>query len=576
MDRRSTIYCLFSLALILPAFSLAIPLTEMGELAYINGSDEVDVNELLDSMTLMEKVGQMMMPFFYGSVITPEIEELISDWHIGGVILFTWSKNLESPEQTARLTNQLQEAAMRDKGIPLLVSIDQEGGRVKRIVGGTDFPGNMALGATRSKEHAYSAGRIMGSEIKAIGANINFAPVLDVNSNPLNPVIGDRSFGEDPDMVSELGTAYIKGLRDEGVIATGKHFPGHGDTSVDSHTGLPVVAYDAETLKEVHLKPFQAAIDGGLDAIMTAHIIVNAIDPEYPATLSGPVLTGLLREGMGFNGVIISDAMMMAAISEFFGPMENAVIKTINAGSDIVLMPQSKDWTSSVKNVISTVVEAVKNGKIAEERINESVSRILDLKVKYGLFNRSPADLESVQLSTPEHKSVELEIARDSITFIKDDAGLLPLQIDPAQRILLVSPIGAHRFSSAIANHHPNVGAISVSGNPTESEIAGVLTETAEADIIILCTSRAQLSEYSNQVNLVNDLIGVAKPLIVIALRTPYDITKFPQIGTYLTGYGYRDCTFNALSEVLFGVIEPEGLLPVTIPELYPYGHGLP
>jgi Beta-glucosidase-related glycosidases len=520
------------------------------------------IEEMIKEMTIEEKVGQMMMPFFYGSIITPGIERLVNDWHIGGVILFKWAENLESPQQIANLTTSIQKMAK----IPLFISIDQEGGIVTRIPDGTDFPGNMALGATRSEEDAYLVGKTIGLELKALGINMNFAPVLDVNTNPKNPVIGVRSFGDDPELVAALGKAYIKGLRDVGIMATGKHFPGHGDTEVDSHTGLPKVTYGIETLQNLHLKPFQVAIDSGIDAIMSAHIIVSAIDPNYPATLSKSILTDLLREKMGFGGIIITDAMAMDAISKFYGPVENATVKAVEAGADVILIPQrsghsDEEWLYPVKHSIDAIVDRVKSGAISEERIDASVRRILSLKEEHGLFDGIETDPEMV--GAPEHKALELKVARDSITLIKNTESLIPISLKPNQKLLIVSPTNVRELGSSIARYHQNVKIVSINRNPSFEELRMVLSEARSSDMIIMGTSKAQMRE--GQTTIVKKLIEMDRPLIVIALNIPYDIQEFPKVTTYLTGYGYRECTLKALGDVLFGKAEARGALPVTI-----------
>ncbi len=343
----------------------------------------------------------MLMPDFRkwnGENVTemlPEIEHLVKDYHLGGVILFR--ENVVTTEQTTRLVNDYQEAAEK---FGLLMTIDQEGGIVTRLQSGTDMPGNMALGATRSTDISYNVGKAIGEELSALGINTNFAPVLDVNNNPDNPVIGVRSFGEDPDLVADMGIAYTKGLQSTGVAATAKHFPGHGDTDVDSHLGLPEVPHDKERLKEVELYPFQQAMDAGIDMIMTAHVTFPKIDDTkviskktgeeiaLPATLSHKVLTELMREEMGFDGVITTDALNMNAITDHFGSVD-AVIRAVKAGSDIVLMPVGLE---EVRNGLLTAIE---EGEITEERIEASVERILTLKLERGIIKQeSPQPLD--------------------------------------------------------------------------------------------------------------------------------------------------------------------------------------
>ena len=287
------------------------------------GKKAQGIGQWLKRMTLEEKVGQMMMVGFYGSDPTSDIRRLIEESHAGSVILFAYSDNIQTPDQTARLNNGLQAIASGTRlGIPLIIATDQEGGVVARMTeGATELPGNMALGAGRDPEGSYRAAQLTAKELRAVGIQMNLAPVLDVNVNPENPVIGVRSYGESPRLVSKLGAAAIRGSQKNGVIATAKHFPGHGDTDVDSHLGLPVIDKSRAELEKTEFVPFRRAIREGIDAIMTAHIHIPALDdtPELPATLSKPILTGLLRKEMGFQGLIITDSMTMSGVADYFG-----------------------------------------------------------------------------------------------------------------------------------------------------------------------------------------------------------------------------------------------------------------
>lgn len=333
----------------------------------------------LKNMSLEEKVGQLFQVGFQSKSINREIKDLIENHHIGGVIYFT--RNIENLEQTASLSKNLQQLALNSgSGIPLFISVDQEGGKVRRIKDLTYFPANIEIGATGDKELSRKAAAVTAKELKGLGINVNLAPVLDVNNNPANPVIGERSFGADPILVAEMGVAYIKGLQAEDIIATVKHFPGHGDTAVDSHFDLPVINHSRERLDQVELYPFKKAIEAGVDSIMAAHIYFSTIEPEagIPATLSKAVLNDLLREELNFDGVIITDDMEMGAIKNSFGTAAGAV-KTIEAGADIVLISHSYD---KQKQAIEALIKAVENGRISEKRIEESLRRIIKLKGK--------------------------------------------------------------------------------------------------------------------------------------------------------------------------------------------------
>jgi len=417
---------------------------------------------IVEKMSIEEKVGQMFMPDFRQwngknvCEINEEIVQVIQQHHIGGVILFR--ENLVDTEQTVRLVDQLQRAA---GSIPLLLSTDQEGGVVNRLQSGTVMPGNMALGATGSTESCHRVGQAIGAELHALGININFAPVVDVNVNPDNPVIGVRSFGSDPQLVSDLGVSYIQGLHDAGVAATAKHFPGHGDTAVDSHLGLPSVPYDRSRLDEVELKPFQTAINAGVDLIMTAHVTFPAIDssmlisrldntPIYvPATLSAPVLTGLIRNTLGFEGVVVTDSLQMKAITDHFGP-EDTVIRAVQAGTDIILMP------SDLNRAYQAMLAAVKNGDIPETTIDKSVTRILALKLKLGVveinngklqpgydIDRSIEDKINTALAIvgcSQHQSLERDVAGQAVTLLKNEGNILPFKLDNAKKVVILAP----------------------------------------------------------------------------------------------------------------------------------------
>ncbi|MGH3664697.1 MAG: glycoside hydrolase family 3 protein, partial [Egibacteraceae bacterium] len=354
------------------------------------------VERTLRRMSVEEKVGQLFWTRAYGASAhdrsyaannradygVDTAAEVVRKYHLGGVLYFAWAGNTSHPDQMVELSNGLQQVATGTRsGVPLSLSIDQEGGIVQRLLEpGTVFPGNMALGATRSSELAGEQFGIFGEELRAVGVNTNFAPVMDVNTNPANPVIGVRSFGERAELVGELGAAATRELQANDVAATLKHFPGHGDTEVDSHYGLPIVTYDRQTLEDVHLAPFRTAIASAKpDAIMTAHIVVEAIDPENPATLSKPVLTGLLREDMGYEGLIVTDSLGMAGVREKYGD-DRVPVRALLAGADVLLNPPDMDaaWQG--------MLDAVASGEISRKRLDASVRRVLQWKLDRGIW----------------------------------------------------------------------------------------------------------------------------------------------------------------------------------------------
>ena len=551
------------------------------------------IGNTLNHMTMEEKVGQMLMPDFRtwnGKNVTemqPEIAQLIKDYHIGGVILFR--ENTVTADQTRKLTDAYQKATEK---YGMLISVDQEGGIVTRLQTGTDFPGNMALGATRSEDLAQKVGKVIGEELQADGINMDFGPVVDVNINPDNPVIGVRSFGSDPQLVADMGKAYIRGLQETNTASTAKHFPGHGDVTADSHISLSSVPWDMDRLKQVELYPFQQAMNAGIDAIMSAHVTFPKIDDtkvisqkdgaeiNLPATLSYKVLTGLVREQMGFKGVISTDAMNMGAIVENFGPVD-AAIRAVNAGADILLMPVG------IQQVANGLYQAVQSGQIMPERLNESVTRILTLKLNRGIVKaeyQTSLDDEVANavavVGSPQHKQLQSEVAAKSVTLVKND-GILPIKRTAGDKVAVVGYSGYYMTSlyNEVKKHASNVIYI----NTSTKLNAAQLTLIQDAKYIIVGTYTSSVSgraPSAGQMLMTNQLIGLGKPVVAIAARNPYDIMSYPSVGAYIAQYSYNPVSFEASVNTIFGDNNPTGKLPVTIfnqdgSVLYNYGQGL-
>ncbi len=522
------------------------------------------IAELMAKMTADEKVAQLFMVGFVGKTAPSELETLLKGG-VGGVILF--AHNLDDPEQTANLTRQLQAMAEQSRlKVPLLISSDQEGGIVTRLTEGvTVFPGLMALGATGSADYARQYGRISGQELRALGINMNLAPVLDVNNNPNNPVIGVRSLGGNPQEVVRLGVELIKGLQEGKVAAVGKHFPGHGDTSVDSHLALPTVAHPRSRLDQVELVPFKAAIAGGVDAIMAAHVFFPAIEttPELPSTLSPAVLTGLLRDQLGFKGVIITDDMEMGAIRESFAPGE-AAVRAVKAGTDIVLMASRP---SDHQAALQAVQQAVKDGQITEERLNQSVRRVLELKQRYGLLESVQVDPTKVkdQVGTAANLAVAQKIADDSITLIRDQAKSLPIK--PTTNTLVIdidtenpNPTPIH---SVLKGHLTQVRSAVWDVIPTATQKSQALALAGEVDLVIIASYNAHL--YPAQAAAIKAVLAASKASVLVAIRNPYDAATISSAPTVLATYNGQNLSFEALRKVLLGEIAPKGKAPVTI-----------
>jgi beta-N-acetylhexosaminidase len=544
------------------------------------------IQSKIQHMTVEEKVGQLFMIHVYGKTAADpnyeqknidmkrgakNFEEAIQKYHIGGIIYFNWSANIGSPTadlaQVNALSNGIQKVAMEQRmPIPLLIATDQEGGIVARLNDpATIFPGNMALGATRSEEYAEKMGSILGSELRNLGINFDLAPVLDVNINPDNPVIGVRSMSENPDLVAKLGTAQIKGLQSTNVAASAKHFPGHGDTNTDSHYGLPIINHDLKTLHEVDLKPFKAAIAAGIDSIMTAHIVVPALDPSgLPATLSKPILTDLLRKELGYNGVIITDSLDMSGAQVV--PADRIAVEAFLAGADILLNPPDVDVA------YNGVLNAVKSGEITEKRLDESVFRIMELKMKRGLFSDPYAAPENIkQIGTAENLKFADELTNKSITLIKNENNILPLK--QGTKVLVTGPSTGNptSLSALLADKGYTSSSYQTSGTPTTAQITAAVAQANTADVVVVTTYTANTA----QKNLVNALTAAGKKVVVAAMRNPYDIIGFPQVNGYVATYGNKLISTKALSRVLTGEVNPTGKLPVTIRGLYDFGFGL-
>jgi len=521
----------------------------------------------LKKASLAEKIGQMFICGFHGTEPTSEIAQLIKQHYLGGIIYFR--RNIESCQQVKRLSSSLQRLSSSVSDLPLFISIDQEGGMVARIDRGiTLIPGNMALGATKDFLGVYEAARISGKELRQLGINMNFAPSIDVNNNPLNPVIGVRSFGADPDFVKQMGIHAVRGYQDAGMIATVKHFPGHGDTDSDSHHTLPTIPHDLDRLQQVELVPFIGAIEEKVDVIMTAHILFPAIDSSAtPATLSYQVLTGLLRESLGYQGLIVTDCLEMSAISGGVGVEEGAVL-AVEAGADLLLVSHTYEHQVGA---IQRLVEAVESGRISEERINQSLERILDLKNQRLMWEEAN-NHEPLVISSEEDRLFIESLSEKSITLVKDE-GQLPLQQTKTYVIWTEVRVGTE--VDEVIEQEETLGHFlkqdlsyvyedRIGVHPTEEEIRKVLETYQQFEQVIFLSYNATFSE--GQVFLVKEIAqneGVR--LIVAATRNPYDLLEFPEVKTFIACYENRPVAMNSLAKVLLGKIPAVGELPVSL-----------
>ena len=533
------------------------------------------VDQILAGMTLEEKVGQLFLVFFIGPDLSPALQQMINEYHVGGLVLFNISDNLRSLPQVAGLINASQnEAVNHGAKIPMFIAVDQEGGLVARLKdGATIFPGNMAIGATGAVTHAQRMAEVTAIELEALGFNMNLAPVLDVNNNPDNPVIGTRSFGSSPDLVAKLGVAMITAYRAGGIIATAKHFPGHGDTAVDSHFGLPLIPYDLTHLQSTELAPFLAAKQAGVDAIMTAHILVPALEPasDLPATLSTNILQRFLREQVGYDGLILTDSLGMGALDQLYGVTRSGEMAFV-AGADVLAFGADPTHIPQEQQpVYRQILAQVKSNTIPLSRLDDSVRRILRVKARYGLLDWQPVNLDEIpqRVGTDEHRQVARQIAEDSVTLVKNDQQLLPIGSD--QSVLVVWPEATGDLGGALRAYHPNLKILRTSWDPSPDEIALAVRSAASVSVTLVGTLNAR--QYPGQVQLVKALAD--RSLVVVALGVPYDLMSFPDASTYLATYGDVPVSLTALVQVVFGLNLPRGHLPVDLPGVYPLGRGL-
>lgn len=515
-------------------------------------------------MTTGQKVGQLFMVHFAEPYFSPSLEDMIANYHVGGIIIFP--RNVTSQADLATLISNAQHAAlMSEPRIPLFVATDQEGWPVLRLPeGATVFPSTMALGATNSTTDARLMAGVMATELKAVGINMNLAPVMDVNTNPANPIIGIRSFGSSPELASRLGTAMIEAYQDQGVIATVKHFPGRGDTSLDSHLSLPTNNHNLARLEMVELVPFQSAIYAGVDCIMTAHISVPVLDPvpHRPATLSPPILQGLLRQQMGFEGLIATDSLGMRAITDQYD-VPTAAALAFQAGADLLMFGDDPGHDPSEQLLAyQKVLEWVQEGTIPITRLDESVRRILLLKAKRGILDWQPEQLDRIAegMGTAEHLAAAEQVARDSITLVQVDEGALPLL--PESSLLVIYPPGAQALGQAIQRHGSEVQLREVGFSPTDAEIEEVSTLAQGVDAIVLGT--VNVGQHPEQAQLIEALRSHPR-LVTVALQSPYDLLSYPQVSSHLLTYGGAPVSMEALSDVLFGFEHPTGELPVEL-----------
>jgi len=547
-------------------------------------SNENWVDQTLQKMSLAEKLGQLLMVPFFGrftSTDSPEYHELlraVEEQRVGGFMLATrmGAQGIARAQvyPTAELTNNLQDHAK----VPLLFGADFERGTVMRLEEGTSFPHAMAVAATGSPQDAYEIGRITALEARAAGIQWIFAPDADVNSNPANPIINTRSFGEDPHRVASFLSSFVRGVEENGALATAKHFPGHGDTSTDSHLDLPRTNANRARLDQVELVPFRAAIAAGVSSVMTGHLSVPALEPNenIPATLSHEILTGLLRKKMRFDGLIVTDALDMDGVAARFSPGEVAA-RAILAGADVLLMSPAPDAA------LAALHEAVESGRLPIARVDASVKRILRAKAKLGLPTNRAVDPSALEkdFAKPEFAAASQSIADRGVTLLRENQNVLPLDATRPLRVLLVAIAGdpdiapAEVFEREIKWRADSLKVVRVDTRYSPASQAKI-PPTESYDVIIaallvrVADRKDSVSLPPEQIQLVESLLKLPKPVIIACFGSPYVIDKFPQAPTWIAAFSTADASQRAAARALFGEIAVAGKIPVSVPDAKP------
>ncbi|GAB4334260.1 MAG: beta-N-acetylhexosaminidase [Candidatus Abyssubacteria bacterium] len=514
--------------------------------------------------SMIERIGEMFMVGFYGTDPNAA-SDLIRRYHVGGIILF--SRNFRSASHLKEMNERLQQLRREVSDSPLFIAIDQEGGCVARITDGvTVFPGNMALGALDSDDLARQVGEVTGAELASLGINVNFAPVLDINSNPENPGVGARAFGSDPVLAARLGAAMIHGIQQNGILAAAKHFPGLGEAEVDSHDELPVVKASTEKLEARELTPFRAAIEADVGFIMTAHCAYPSLDrARYPATLSQSILSALLRDRLGFRGIIITDCLEMGAIEKNYTASQSAPM-AVRAGANMLLICHTFE---KQVGAIESLAQALHKGDISKKNVDASLSIIAELKKR---IHVSPGKIVP-------RKLLSEDIAARAITIYGDARSTLPLTLAPSDTLAVVVPAfealtkveesaEPHElFLREIKRRHKNLIYCKAPVQPTEAEITECVKQCGNADVLLLLTYNLHL--YEAQRNLAHALLRLAPRTIAAAVRDPYDLAHLSGASGLIATYSFRECSLKGLVRVLFGEFKAQGRLPVEFPQYH-------
>lgn len=510
------------------------------------------------ALSLEEKVGQLLMVHFHGEVANEDARTLIQDTKVGGFIYYEWANGLNSPQQVRTLSTSLQELTRSNPTpIPLLIAVDQEGGIVARLNKGfTKFPGNKALGETGDPQLARSVAFAIGQELQAVGINMNLAPVVDANINPRNPVIGVRSFGENPEIVIVFGQNALNGYREARIITTLKHFPGHGDVVIDPHEGLPVVDKTIQELRQVELLPF-ARLAASADAIMTAHILVPALDSENCSTLSKKTLT-YLRDTIGFQGVIIADSLVMEGVTKQCNDsVDEAAIQALEAGCDILmlggkLLSGEKNGfelsVSDVQRIHGSIVNAVKSGRISESRLNQAVERILLLKKRCTASIADNIPLTEI-VNTPEHQAIAKEVASRAFkTTRKEGFSISPIK-EKKIVVFAPQPLKNNIDETSLLRIGSSTNSYFFGLNPSSVEIDTAKQRAGNADVLFVCSYNAWKNP--SQGTLVQSLIDTRKPVVLVVTRDPLDASLFPEAGLVFRTFSPTPPSIQAVCDEL-------------------------
>lgn len=551
--------------------------------------DSAWVQRTLARMTIEQKLGQLLMVYVWGrftSTDDPRYRELaqwVAEGKIGGLILeaIRTPSGVERAQAypTAAILNQLQRKAK----IPLLVAADFETGTSMRLADGTSLPHQMAIGATGDPRDAHTDGKITAIEARAAGINWIFAPVSDVNNNPANPIINIRSYGEDPGRVAQFVAEFVRGAQANGVLATAKHFPGHGDTDVDSHMGLPVIPGDRDRLERVELAPFRAAIQVGVGAVMTGHLLVPAFEPnrELPATLSANIIDGLLRREMGFQGLVVTDSLDMAAVSERYPPDQSPVL-SIEAGADVLLLPTNPE------PALESLRDAARSDRLPMAKVDDAVRRILTAKARLGLPGHAAVDLSRLNeaFGKPEFARESLDIADRGVTLVRDDAHLLPLDATKPLRVLLVAisadpdPVPGDGLESEIRWRVDSLAVRRADSSFSPAKLvelppAGSYDVAIVALYVRVADRKGTVGLPEDEAELARRVLGNGKPTIVACLGSPYLVSHFPEARTWLAAFSTQPVVERAIGRAIFGQVAIGGHLPVSVPGVAAIGAGL-